>query len=134
LNEPDSGLADYDFSNSTALSPAGYAPDWSPDGTNIAFISDRTGPNEYGRRTNEIWVMDADGSRPTALTNIDSLRPPTQHLATVGRPSWSPDGQQIMFSAYLISDKLDIYSMNSDGSSLVNLSNTPDKAERSLDW
>ena len=128
---------DADGGNQTNLTNNSYhdmSPSSSPDGTKIAFISDRTGPNEYGRRTNEIWVMDADGSRPTALTNIDSLRPPTQHLATVGRPSWSPDGQQIMFSAYLISDKLDIYSMNSDGSSLVNLSNTPDKAERSLDW
>ena len=36
--------------------------DWSPDGTKIAFTSQRDG-------NLEIWVMDADGSNQTRLTN-----------------------------------------------------------------
>ena len=38
-------------------------PDWSPDGTKIAFISDRNG-GEY-----QIYVMDADGTNQIRLTD-----------------------------------------------------------------
>jgi len=38
------------------------APEWSPDGTRIAFITDRDG-------NDEVYVMGVDGSNPTRLTN-----------------------------------------------------------------
>src|SRR5262249_54721620 len=38
-------------------------PQYSPDGSKIAFESTRNG------ETQEIWVVDADGSRPFQLTN-----------------------------------------------------------------
>jgi Tol biopolymer transport system component len=45
------------------ISPAvDREPAWSPDGTRIAFLSQRDG----GR---EIYVMNADGSNQTRLTN-----------------------------------------------------------------
>jgi Tol biopolymer transport system component len=37
-------------------------PDWSPDGTKIAFVSDRDG-------NPEIYVTDADGSGQTSISN-----------------------------------------------------------------
>jgi Tol biopolymer transport system component len=39
------------------------APAWSPDGSRIAFASDRDGDNF------EIYVMDADGANVTRLTD-----------------------------------------------------------------
>ena len=39
-----------------------WAPEWSPDGTRIAFITDRDG-------NDEVYVMGVDGSNPTRLTN-----------------------------------------------------------------
>ena len=54
---------------------------WSPDGTQIAFVSDRDG-------NWETYVMAADGSQPTRLTRNDAWD--RYH-------AWSPDGTQIAF-------------------------------------
>ena len=42
------------------------APAWSPDGAQIAFLTDRNG-------TYEIWVMNADGSNQHPLLASDAL-------------------------------------------------------------
>ena len=77
------------------------SPTWSPDGTQIAFTSDR------GRGT-EIYLMDADGTnvRQLTKTNFESFR-----------PVWSPDGNQIAFSIDQgASGIANIFIMNADGS------------------
>lgn len=74
------------------------SPAWSPDGSRIAFYSERDG-------NGEIYVMDADGSNVTRLTNT---------LADEGYPWWSPDGETLTFD----SDEaggFDIWTMNADG-------------------
>ena len=50
-------------------------PAWSPDGTQIAFVSDRGG-------NDDIWVMNPDGTNPRNLTNTADQNE-TQ-------PAWSP--------------------------------------------
>jgi len=59
-------------------------PQYSPDGSHIAFVSDRTGPNE-------IWLSDADGGNLVRLTDLG-------HSST-GSPAWSPDSQKIVFDS-----------------------------------
>jgi Tol biopolymer transport system component len=73
---------------------------WSPDGSSIAFNSERD-----GRR--EIYVMNADGTNQRRLT-----------MSGGSSPSWSPDGRSIAFDNFfgLISESSGIYVMNSDGS------------------
>lgn len=56
-------------------------PTWSPDGRRLAFVSNRDGQFE-------IYVAEADGSRPTNLT---------AHPARDEFPTWTPDGKGITF-------------------------------------
>jgi dipeptidyl aminopeptidase/acylaminoacyl peptidase len=72
-------------------------PAFSPDGTKLAFVSDRDS-------CDDIWVMNVDGSGLERLTGDCSSR----------GPAWSPDGARIAF--YNTSDgDAEIYVMNADG-------------------
>jgi Tol biopolymer transport system component len=59
-----------------------FFPQYSPDGRRVAFESDRSG-------FPEIWISDADGRNPAAITDF---RGPI-----TGSPAWSPDGREIAF-------------------------------------
>jgi TolB protein len=75
-----------------------YLPAWSPDGSRIAFTSNRDG-------NPEIYVMNADGSNVRRMTNNPSIDV---------TPTWSPNGNQIAW----VSDRTGspkIYVMNADG-------------------
>jgi Tol biopolymer transport system component len=58
-------------------------PRWSPDGTRIAFKSNRNGASNY-----DLYVMDADGRNPVRITDD----PANDH-----DPAWMPDGQSLVF-------------------------------------
>ncbi len=87
-------------------------PAWSPDGSRIAFVSNR----EDGH-AEEVFVMNADGTDVRNLTRIP--RPDTQ-------PHWAPDGKRIVFHSTRDSTdwvgiprsaiRDEIYTMNADGS------------------
>jgi TolB protein len=56
-----------------------FDPSWSPDGTQIAYRSDRGDESE-------IWVMNADGTGQ-------------RRLAAGLSPTWSPDGSRIAYAS-----------------------------------
>ena len=82
----------------------------------IAFASDR----DWNW---EIYVMDNDGGNQRNLTN---------NPADDRSPSWSPDGQRILFASDRDRDKdghfnYEIYVMDADGGNQRNLTNHPDR-------
>jgi Tol biopolymer transport system component/DNA-binding winged helix-turn-helix (wHTH) protein len=127
-------------------------PVWSPDGSRIAFASNRDG-------TYELYVMRADGSHAERLTrNDDNDERPTwspdgttlafmrehagvhdiytldlatrrEQLLTPGpgsdsEPAWSPDGTRIAFNSARSGD-FEIYVMQADGSRQVDITGDP---------
>jgi TolB protein len=87
-------------------------PAWSPDGRRIAFVASVDGGTD-------VFVVGADGAGPANLTRLSH--------AYAERPSWSPDGARLAFAAIAATGPdYEIYTMNSDGSDLVNLTNCPD--------
>ena len=85
---------------------------WSPDGTQLAFLWSRGVADQPGAR---VFVINADGSGPTNLTNNAGL--PSEL-------SWSPDGTRLAFSSDR-DGQFDVYVINVDGAGLTNLSNDP---------
>ena len=101
------------------------APAWSPDGSKIAFQTNRDGDREN-------YVMDADGAHPTDLTN--------RHATEEESADWSTDGSKIVFSSTVPNGSPDVFVMNAAGGGVMLLglgyypASSPDgKRVRSLD-
>ena len=88
-----------------------YFPDWSPDGSQIAFFA-----ADWPSVRQDIFTVNADGSNLLNLTNTPQV--------VDEDPEWSPDGSKIIFQ----SDRdgnFEIYVMNPDGSQPQNLTRNP---------
>ena len=84
-------------------------PNWSWDGSMIAFASSRVGERQ-------LFIMNADGSNIRQVTNLNNMG---------GRSTWSPDGTKLAFYRGPVADH-DIYVINVDGTGLVQLTNGGD--------
>jgi Tol biopolymer transport system component len=80
-------------------------PEWSPDGKQIIFCSERDNKDE------DLYIMDADGSNVKRITNT----PYREYF-----PTWSPDGNQIAFTSRK-NDYAQTFIMNIDGTGLREL-------------
>ena len=89
------------------------APAYSPDGSRIAFQSDRSGDWE-------IWTCARNGSDPVQLTHFRG--------ALAGTPRWSPDGKQIVFDSRA-SGPSQIYMITAAGGEPRRLTNDPEGSE-----
>jgi Tol biopolymer transport system component len=101
-----------------------FAPVWSPDGTKIAYHSQRAldGSDTQSSVPYNIWLMNADGSNDLPLTQLTSLEAASTY------PKWSPDGTEIAYESQRLLDGSDtgftdqnIWVMNANGSGSVAL-------------
>ena len=81
------------------------APSWSPEGSRVAFTSDRDGDRE-------IYLMDPEGGTVTNLTNS-----PGTHDRS---PRWSPDGSMLLYQCS-VEENEELCLMNGDGSAQLHL-------------
>ncbi len=63
---------------------------YSPDGTKIAFTSDRGGGDN-------LWVMDRDGSNPVQISD--------EKFRLLSQPEWSPDGEYVVGRKHFTSSR-----------------------------
>jgi Tol biopolymer transport system component len=96
------------------LTPFGsfYGATWSRDRKRIAFADEGSGM---------IGVMNANGRG-------------LHWVARGGHPSWSPDGQRIVFSRASGFENSDLYMVNADGTGEVKLTNTSNLSEVDPAW
>lgn len=71
------------------------APSWSPDGSHIAFASNRTEDREFNRKS-DIWIAS------TRDRSVESVTAGDGQYAT---PVFSPDGHQIAYAGNPFSEK-----------------------------
>ena len=77
-------LATGDARQLTQDTSTNTSPSWSPDGTQIAFLSDRCG-------NKQVFLLPSDGGEAQQLTDLKQ--------GVDGPPVWSPDGEMIAFTA-----------------------------------
>jgi dipeptidyl aminopeptidase/acylaminoacyl peptidase len=70
---------------------AKVAPEWSPDGTQIAYMVRLTPLESSSLPLGELWVMDADGSNARKLQD---------NLYGYTHPYWDPAGQTLLVQGY----------------------------------
>ena len=86
-----------------------YGPELSPDGQRIVFANSGNG----------LWVMDADGGNPHAISFRDDID-----------PTWSPDGSMIAFASSR-SGKRQLHIMNANGKNVNQVTDLNDMGGRS---
>jgi TolB protein len=98
---------------------------WSADGDSIIYVSSRGSRSEYCEqldddclKSGDIFVVNADGRDRRRVTTT---------AANEGSPSWSPDGERILFTSNAVMPRsgaaTEVYSMKTDGSCRVALTN-----------
>ncbi|MFC1574262.1 DUF5050 domain-containing protein, partial [Candidatus Latescibacterota bacterium] len=99
-------ISDASDATKTDVSDAVFSINESTGETILSIRESRTGDGN-----SEIYVMNADGSNQTNLTN---------NMSTEDTPSWSPDGSKIVYTSMVDGDN-EIYVMDADGSNQTRL-------------
>jgi Tol biopolymer transport system component len=98
----------------------GHAVVWSPNGFKLAYTSSDPPPEGLS----DIFVVNADGTNKTNLTNTPSV--------DEWEVNWSPDDSKLAYTRYTWQttreNQPDIYVMNSDGTNPVNLTDSMPEA------
>ncbi len=87
-------------------------PTWSPDGSEIAFVS-------HSNSTANLYQMNTDGSNMEQITKF-------MGDVSVITPSWSPGGDQIAFAKSGESGRMNIYTIHLESGEISQISDNPE--------
>ncbi|HEX5873869.1 MAG TPA: hypothetical protein VFY60_04415 [Pyrinomonadaceae bacterium] len=104
---------------------------WSPNGTQIAFVSERDDPEyipgEDLFSTPRLYLMDVEGNGEKKVMTKAQSHTTTHTLEWELAPTWSPNGSQLAFVGFTRnasgSTRTNIYIVNADGSGLREVTN-----------
>ncbi|MBP9658093.1 MAG: PD40 domain-containing protein, partial [Candidatus Promineofilum sp.] len=99
------GFNEVNLTNSSSVND--FDAVWSPDGTKIAFTTNRDG-------NNEIYIMNADGTSPVNISN---------NAASDTTPAWSPNGLKLLFISNRDGNN-EVFVMNADGTGVTQITTT----------
>lgn len=142
LNTSDLFVMSTDGTEQTFLT-RGSSASWSPDGKWIAYHASASGTGAPIKPDPGAATFDSD----IFIANLDDLlagtttpRNLTQSASKIDDdPSWSPDGQRIVFTSHDVTDNqlnsvtAEIYVMNTDGTGLTRLTFNTEE-ERGPSW
>ena len=110
-------VSDGSLTNLTNHPALDHSAAWSPNGAQIAFLSNRDGQQS-------LYVMNAtNGSGVTRLTNGVEVR---------GKPTWSPNGSRLAFTCVVDIPFSDVCAVNANGTGFARLTTT--RADGGPDW
>ena len=85
-------------------------PSPSPDGTQLVFAVSQK--NMTGEWQHDLYIVNRNGLNMRWLTRVDGME---------DYPQWSPDGSKILFRGAPVPGQTDLYTINVDGTGMVNL-------------
>src|SRR6266508_1571322 len=113
-----------DLTQLTNMDNGACQPSWSPDGTQLVFISPCLGRGEFFENIyneSSLYIINADG------TGLKQLTPAP---GSDFEPTWSPDGKQIAFTSVRGGFR-QIYALDVESLAVTLLTNTTDAIESS---
>ena len=110
-------LADGNVKRLTNKLGLATAPEISPDGKQVTFMRWTAESNQY-----QVWVMDRSGANAKRIPGILGWD-----------PTWSPDGEKILFAATDSDGRNQLFAVNRDGSGQYRISDLPSIRGRN-DW